>query len=77
MSTKTVDMREAQQHFSELLALVLEGNEIIIEENGAPLVRVAPIMAPGKDRVAGLRQGAIWTSDDFDAPLPEAFWAAT
>lgn len=25
-------------------------------------------------RVAGLHQGAIWTSDDFDEPLPDEFW---
>ena len=26
-------------------------------------------------RIHGLHAGAIWTSDDFDAPLPEEFWA--
>jgi predicted DNA-binding antitoxin AbrB/MazE fold protein len=25
-------------------------------------------------RIAGLHRGEIWTSDDFDAPLPDEFW---
>ncbi len=25
-------------------------------------------------RVAGLHAGLIWTSDDFDDPLPDEFW---
>jgi uncharacterized protein YwbE len=28
----------------------------------------------GMPRVAGLHPGAIWTSDDFDEPLPDDFW---
>ena len=29
----------------------------------------------GSPRVLGLNQGAVmWMSDDFDAPLPDAFW---
>jgi len=25
-------------------------------------------------RVLGLHQGTVWISEDFDEPLPEAFW---
>lgn len=25
-------------------------------------------------RILGLHPGAIWTSDDFDEPLPDEFW---
>lgn len=25
-------------------------------------------------RIAGLHAGEIWTSDDFDDPLPDEFW---
>ena len=28
-------------------------------------------------RKAGLNAGAIWTSDDFDEPLPDEFWTGT
>ena len=28
-------------------------------------------------RVADLNKGEIWTSDDFDDPLPDEFWVGT
>jgi hypothetical protein len=28
----------------------------------------------GKKRIAGLNKGEIWTSEDFDKPLSDAFW---
>lgn len=33
--------------------------------------------APAPSRVAGLHAGAITTTGDFDAPLPDDFWAGT
>ena len=27
-----------------------------------------------KPRILGLHPGAMWTSDDFDDPLPDEFW---
>lgn len=30
--------------------------------------------ATAKPRVLGLHPGAIWTSEDFDDPLPDEFW---
>lgn len=27
-----------------------------------------------KPRILGMHPGAIWTSDDFDDPLPDEFW---
>ncbi len=29
---------------------------------------------PLKERTLNLHPGAIWTSDDFDDPLPDEFW---
>jgi hypothetical protein len=28
-------------------------------------------------RKAGLHAGAIWTSDDFDEPMPDEFWTGS
>ena len=28
----------------------------------------------GSQRVAGLHEGQIWMSDDFNEPLPDEFW---
>lgn len=72
MPTKTVDVHEAQIRLMELLSLVLAGTEVILTEGNMPLARLVPIAAPTAPRVAGLHPGAIWTSDDFDEPLPIA-----
>ena len=76
MQTKTVDVHEAQTHLVELLSLVTAGTEIILTEGSTPLARIVP-MAGAPPRVAGLHPGAIWTSADFDEPLPEEFWTGT
>ncbi len=72
--TRTVNISEAQSHLPDLLASALDGNEVIITDDGKPLVRLVPIASAKKKRVAGLNRGTIWTSDDFDEPLPDEFW---
>lgn len=74
MLTEIVDVHEAQTNFAQLLSRVLEGVEIILARDSTPLARLAPIALPTTPRVAGLHEGTIWTSDDFDEPLPEEFW---
>jgi len=74
MSTKTVDVREAQTPLRELLPLVIAGTEIIFAEDNTPVARLVPIALPTTPRVAGLHAGMIWISDDFNEPLPEEFW---
>ena len=74
MLTKTVEVQEAQTNLKDLLSLAVKGIEVILTEGGIPLVRLAPIASPTKQRTAGLHAGEIWTSDDFDEPLPEEFW---
>ncbi len=74
MQTKTVDVHEAQTHLVELLSLVTTGTEIILTEGSTPLARIVPIAGATTPRVAGLHLGTIWTSEDFDEPLPEEFW---
>jgi antitoxin (DNA-binding transcriptional repressor) of toxin-antitoxin stability system len=73
MLTKTVDVREPQANLQELLSLVREGIEIVLTEGPTPLARLVPIVASPAQRVAGLHAGEIWTSEDFDEPLPEEF----
>ncbi len=71
MLTRMIDVREAQSHLEELLSQVLTGMELILTDGDKPVARLVPIAA----RVSGLHAGAIWTSADFDEPLPEDFWA--
>jgi antitoxin (DNA-binding transcriptional repressor) of toxin-antitoxin stability system len=77
MQTKTVDIHEAQLHLVELLSLVTTGTEIILMEGSTPLARIVPMADAPMSRVAGLHPAAIWTSEDFDKPLPEEFWTGT
>ena len=77
MQTKTVDVDEAQTHLVELLLLVSAGTEIILMAGSTPRARIVPMAGAPTPRVAGLHPGAIWTSKDFDEPLPEGFWTGT
>lgn len=76
MLTKTIDVQEAQMSLKELLSLVVEGTEIVLTEGSTPLARLVPITSPTTPRIAGLHSQVIWTSDDFDQPLPEEFWTS-
>ena len=75
--TTTVYMYCTRAQLRELLALALEGNEVIISEGDKPLTCVIPVANSKRKRAAGLNRGAIWTSEDFDEPLPDEFWTGT
>ncbi|CAC5344698.1 MULTISPECIES: type II toxin-antitoxin system Phd/YefM family antitoxin [Planktothrix] len=68
---KTVDISRSQMSVQELLHLVDEGIEILLTDGNNPLARLVPIAQQNVPRIAGLHQGEIWTSNDFDAPLPD------
>ena len=74
MQTKTVDVREAQADFVALISLVTAGTEVVLTEGNTPVARIIPMTGATALRIAGLHAGAIWTSEDFDEPLPEKFW---
>jgi antitoxin (DNA-binding transcriptional repressor) of toxin-antitoxin stability system len=65
----TVDVVEAQTQLLELLTLAMQGNEIVIAENQAPLVKLVPVRKQPQRRVAGLHRGALRMHEDFNAPL--------
>ncbi len=70
METVTVDVSDAQTRLRELLDRVNAGVQIILSENEKPIARLVPV----SEKIAGLHAGSIWTSDDFDEPLPDSFW---
>ena len=77
MATKTIDILKSQPQLIELLQLTAAGDEVIIVEGSKPLARLVHIGSGQMKRVAGLNRGAISTSEDFDEPLPDGFWAGT
>lgn len=75
MLTQTVDVHEAQTRLLELLGAVTAGTEVMLTKGSKPIARLVPIVSTIAPRVAGLHVGAISTSEDFDQPLPDAFWS--
>ena len=70
---KTIDVLEAQARLKELLEQELDGGELVLTQDGKPIARLIPISS----RVSGLHAGAIWTSADFDEPLPHSGWTGS
>ncbi len=67
---KPVNVHDAKTHFSQLLARVEAGEEIIIARAGRPVARLIAFAPPGK-RALGLDAGRGSIAADFDAPLPD------
>jgi len=76
MPATAIDVQELTTRFEEMISLATSGTEVIVTEKNIPRARLVPLAA-GQARVAGLHQGAIETTEDFDAPLPEEFWSGT
>lgn len=75
MAIKTVNIHEAKTQLSALLASVQAGDEVIIAKANKPVARLVLIEAKPKQRTFGLhKDNMIYISDDFDAPLEDAFW---
>ncbi len=74
MPIQTVNLDKVEKQLAELLAIVEHNGEIVIAQNGKPLARLEPVTPKRKKRIAGLNRGMIWTSEDFDEPLPDEFW---
>jgi antitoxin (DNA-binding transcriptional repressor) of toxin-antitoxin stability system len=69
-----IDIRERPARLDEALALASAGGEVILLDGSTPRARPVPLPPPPA-RAAGLHPGAIQPAADFDAPLPDDFWA--
>lgn len=77
--TRTLNVNEINNSIQAVLALTKNGDEVVLEENGNLVAKVTPIGTVEKPenlppRIAGLREGRSWMSDDFDDELPDEFW---
>jgi antitoxin (DNA-binding transcriptional repressor) of toxin-antitoxin stability system len=76
--TKIVDISELKNSIQAVIALTKGGDEIVLEENGEPIIKVVSVSEPRgstKKRVVGLGSGkGYFISDDFDDELPDEFW---
>lgn len=67
----TVSLYEAKDLFSELLARVAAGEEVLIADAGKPIARLTPVVKQPPDRTPGTAIGKITVAPDFDDPLPD------
>jgi antitoxin (DNA-binding transcriptional repressor) of toxin-antitoxin stability system len=78
--TQSISIKDLQEHTAEILAQLAPHNDIVIEDGGKPIARLAAIEtsvtspSPHTTRPMGFFKGQIWTAPDFDAELPEGFW---
>ena len=75
MPTQTVNIDKVEKQLADILAAAKNGSEILIKQNGKSVARLTSIDNTKKKRIAGLNRGSIWTSPDFDEPLPDEFWS--
>jgi antitoxin (DNA-binding transcriptional repressor) of toxin-antitoxin stability system len=76
MATTEVEVHDLARRLDELVSLAAGGTEVIVTEGHVPRARLLPL-PKGQQRSPGLHAGAIRAADDFDAPLPDAFWLGT
>jgi len=70
---KQYNIAEAKSHFSELVKLALQGEEVLIARDNKPLLRLTPLNAPQKKRMPGTAKGQVLSvAPDFDE-LPDDF----
>lgn len=77
--SKTVNVAEFKDRFSELLALVEQGGEVIVCRRNVPLARVEPIRKPtprkAQHSVVGCMKGTVRIHGDLTEPcVPETDW---
>ena len=72
--SNTIDVSELPNRLGEVLAIVSSGREVLLTDGATPRARIVPCGGPGP-RVPGLHAGAMQAAADFDAPLPDDFWA--
>ena len=65
---------EVETKRSRLVEQASAGEEIIIAKAGKPMARLVPLEAAVRPKTLGLLAGKLNIADDFDAPLPDAFW---
>lgn len=70
---KTYNVRAAKTNFSEILALVSTGEDVIVAKAGRPVAIISAYRSPQKTRQPGLFQGQVTVSESFFSPMEADF----
>ncbi len=69
---KNVSVYEAKTHLSELIRLVLQGEDVVISRGKKPVVRLVALPEAKPQRQIGLYPQAVKRiAQDFNAPLQD------
>jgi antitoxin (DNA-binding transcriptional repressor) of toxin-antitoxin stability system len=71
-----IEVQELPARIEEIAALASARNEIIVMNGRVPCAKLVAVPEEGT-RIPDLHPGSITTTDDFDDPLPDAFWLGT
>ena len=71
---RMVNMHDAKSNLSRLVDEAAAGREVIIAKAGKPAARLVALVAGGRPIRLGVAAGKFAVPDDFDDPLPAAFW---
>ena len=70
------NIHDAKTQFSQLVARVRQGEEIIIGKAGKPVAKLIPFIPSSEERRPGILRGKIKIAEDFDelpAEIANAF----
>jgi prevent-host-death family protein len=66
---KHFNVAEAKAHFSTLVRMALQGEDVVIARDNKPLLKLVPVAVAS--RAPGSARGRIRIADDFDVPLAD------
>jgi prevent-host-death family protein len=64
------NISQAKAELSALIAIVQQGDEVILSKSGKPVAKIVPYRGAAQSRVPGSMEGEIWIAPDFDR-LPD------
>ncbi|MCB0116936.1 MAG: type II toxin-antitoxin system Phd/YefM family antitoxin [Caldilineaceae bacterium] len=64
-------LQEAEQNLARLIALVHQGEQVVIEANGKPVAQLMLPIDASKKRQPGRDLGRFTVPNNFDDPLPD------
>ena len=64
------NISQAKAELSALIAMVQQGDEVILSKSGKPVAKIVPYGGAAQSRVPGSMEGEIWIAADFDQ-LPD------
>lgn len=66
MALQMTNIYQAKTNFSQLVNLVLSGEDVVIAKAGKPVAKLVPYIVEKKPRTLGKFKGEITIPDDFD-----------